>query len=175
MPDVAVRDRLEEVRAAAGARVRDGPAGRSPHGDDAHAVDRLGRHLHRLGAGADRAGGDVLERRVLAVAVVLAQEDDRQPQHRAEVEALVEVALVDRAVAELADGDAADALEREADARGGGDRPADDPERADEPVLGELMFIEPARPPLMPVARPSISSSSACGSTPSASACPWPR
>ena len=104
------------------------------HGDDAHPVDGLGGNLHRLRAGADRAGGDILERRVLAVAVVLAEEDDREPQHGAEVEALVEVALVDRPVAELADGDAADALEREADAGGGGDRPADDPERADEPI-----------------------------------------
>ena len=44
-----------------------------------------------------------------------------------------------------------------------------------EPIsrsAGELTFIEPARPPLIPVARPSISSSSFCGSTPTASACP---
>ena len=36
-------------------------------------------------------------------------------------------------------------------------------------------LMEPARPPLIPVARPSISSSSFCGSTPTASACPCPR
>src|SRR5581483_5426609 len=36
------------------------------------------------------------------------------------------------------------------------------------PSAGDVTFIDPARPPFTPVARPSISSSSACGSTPSA-------
>ena len=72
--------------------------------------------------------------RVLAVAVVLAQEDDRKAQDRAEVEAFVEVALVDRPVPELADSHAADALQRETDTRGGRDGSSDDPERSDEPV-----------------------------------------
>ena len=36
--------------------------------------------------------------------------------------------------------------------------------------FGEVTFIEPARPPLTPVARPSNSSTNACASTPSAKA-----
>ena len=135
MPHVAIRDRLQEERAAAGAGVRDCPTGCFSHRQDAHAVDGFRRHLHRLRAGTNRSRGDLLEGRVLAVAVVLAEEDDRKPQHGAEVEALVEVALVDRSVAELAHRHSTDPLQGESDARGGSDRPADDPERADEPVV----------------------------------------
>ena len=52
--------------------------GRLAHGPDAHAVDRLGGHAHDLGACPDLARGDRAERRVLAVAVVLADEHERQ-------------------------------------------------------------------------------------------------
>ena len=53
---------------------------------------------------------DGLHRRVLAVAVVLADEHDRQVEHLREVEALEEVRLVRRAVAEVRDRDRAGAL-----------------------------------------------------------------
>ena len=79
----------------------------------------------------------VTERRVLAVAVVLAHEHERQLQHLREVEALEDVALVHRAVAEVRDRDAARRpRQRERRAGGGRDAAADDPERADQPVGG---------------------------------------
>ena len=174
--DEPVGDRLDEARARrrrAPARPRAAPRRASP---TRHPVDRLGRDLHHLGAGADRPGGHLLEGRVLAVAVVLADEHDRQAHHLAEVEALEEVALVRRAVAEVRDRDAAGpraARARRRSPRRCCRRRCRSSRSAGR--SGEVTFIEPARPPLIPVARPSISSRSFCGSTPSASAWPCPR
>ena len=91
--------------------------------------------LHDLGACADLARGHRAERRVLAVAVVLADEDERQLEDLREVEALEDVALVHRAVAEGRDRDAARRpLQRERRPGRRRDAAADDPERADQPV-----------------------------------------
>ena len=128
------------ARACASAR-----AGGLAHGPHAHAVDRLRRDAHDLGARADLARRHRAERRVLAVAVVLAHEHERQPLHLREVEALEDVALVHGAVAEVRDGDAAGRpLQRERRPGRGGDAAADDPERADQPV-GRRVHVHRAR------------------------------
>ena len=87
------------------------------HGPHVVAVHAEGRDLERLGALADLSGRDLLPGRELPVEVVLADVDDRQPEHLGEVEALVEVALVGGAVAEERDRHAVDALERQRGAR----------------------------------------------------------
>src|SRR5262249_51752428 len=84
----AVRQRLAEHAPLPPARVRHRVPGSLAHGPHAHAVDRLGRDAHDLGASAYLSGSDGAERRVLAVAVVLADEHDRQAEDLCEVEAL---------------------------------------------------------------------------------------
>ena len=170
--DEAVRERLDEHRPVTRARMRDRVAGRLAHGPHAHAVDRLGGHAHDLGACPNLARGDRAERRVLAVAVVLADEHDGQAEDLREVETLEDVALVHRAVAEVRHCDAARRpLECQRRPGRGSDAPADDPERADQPIAGRV-DVHRSRPAAVHsgFARPSISSSSACGSTPTASA-----
>ena len=49
------------------------------------------------------------------------------------------------------------------------------PKQPTRPCSRSTTFIDPARPPQMPVARPSISATSRSGSVPAASAWPWPR
>ena len=133
--DEAVHHHLEEHRAATcpcalGRAQRSGS--RRPH---VHAVDALVGDVEALDACADLARGDLLHRRELAVEVVLAHEDGRQREHAREVEALVEVGLVRRALAEVRDGDVARALERQRGAGRRGDRAADDAVAADQAVL----------------------------------------
>jgi hypothetical protein len=81
------------------------------------------------------AGGDLLHRRELAVEVVLADEHRGQLEHPREVEALVEVALVARPVAEERHGHPAGALGREGGPGGRRDAASHDAEAADQPVL----------------------------------------
>ena len=106
------------------------------------AVDDRARQPEALGAAGDAlAARRVLGRHADRVAVVLAEEDDGQRPDPREVEALVEDALVDRAVAEDGDGDGVEPApargERHADRER--DRPADHrvgPEEADVDVGG---------------------------------------
>src|SRR5581483_3418930 len=103
--DEAVRERLDERGALAGAHALERRACYLAHCPEIVAVDDLGGELERLGA-ADRVpGGDVLGAGVLAVDVVLADVERWQREDLREVQALVEVRLVDRAVAEERDGD----------------------------------------------------------------------
>ena len=83
------------------------------------------------------AGRDRGVRSELAVLVVLADVDDGQPPDAGEVEALVEVRLIHRSVTEEGDGNCVvlAQLRCERRARGGGDRPAHDPEAADHSVF----------------------------------------
>src|SRR6185436_6607326 len=126
MPDEAVRPGLDELRPAALADPLDDLPRRCTDGSDVHPVELRRGQLERRRARDDPAGRDGLERRVLAVAVVLADVDDGQLEDLREVQALEEVRLVRGAVAEVRDGDCARPAEREAGAGGRGDAAADD-------------------------------------------------
>src|SRR5213078_4805193 len=99
--------RLDERRAAAGASALNRRGGGQVHIVGVIAVDddRVQAVGGRAVGGRARHGGDIGDRGVLHVQVVLADEDDRQPEHRGVVERLVERADVGGAVAEEADGD----------------------------------------------------------------------
>src|SRR5689334_8816514 len=131
----AVGHRLDEARALARPRPLDRRARSLLNGPHVVAVHGGRTDLERLGPCADLAGGDLLERRELAVEVVLADVERGQLEDLGEVEALGEVALVGGAVAEERHGHAPLTLERERRAGGGGDAAAHDPEAADQPVL----------------------------------------
>ena len=107
----AVGPALEERRAPARAGARDRARGRLEHRVDVHAVDPLGRHAVGGGAVDERAGGRALLRQRDGVAVVLADEDERQLPERGEVHRLVQHALVGAAVAEERHGDPAGAVD----------------------------------------------------------------
>src|SRR3954470_3200066 len=156
VPDEAVGHRLDELRALAAARALDRFGGGLAHLPHVVAVDGDRRDAERGRAVGDLAGGDVLVGGELAVAVVLAHEHDRQVEDLREVQALVEVAVVGGAVAEERDRDGALAgpLERESDAGGGGDAPADDPEAADQAVL-ERDDVHRAGAPAVDAGRPA--------------------
>ena len=79
--------------------------GRLAHRPEIVAVDHLRGQLHRLDAADRGARGHVGGARVLAVDIVLADVQRGEREDLREVEALVEVGLVDRAVAEERDGD----------------------------------------------------------------------
>ena len=132
------------------------------------------------------AGGPALERRrvlvgggrELGVAVVLAEEDDRQLPHRGEVHRLVERALGHRAVAEEGHGDAAVGPQL----GGASPRPtaigrpaATMPLAPKIPRSGSAMCIEPPRPRLVPSSRAISSANIPSGSRPLARQWPWPR
>ena len=143
---MTVGEAFQERRPVAAASVVGGALRDGPHLLHVVSVDLLGRHVVGGRAGADVAAGrDRGHRRELAVQVVLAHEEHRQPAHAGEVQAFVEVAVVGGAVAEEGHGDAAGALQREAGAGGGGDAPADDPEAADQAVL-EVDHVHRAGP-----------------------------
>src|SRR5919201_2033172 len=114
MADEAIGQRFDEARTIAGSGAFDGVAGSATHSRYVVAVDRLRRNLHRLRPSDDLARGDVAKRRVLAVAVVLANEDHRQPQHSREIHALEEVDLGGGPVAEEGDSDLPSAAKRKA-------------------------------------------------------------
>src|SRR5204863_5541391 len=88
--------------ALAGSGALDRAEPRLVHGDDVHAVDLLARDAIGdtavIEVGASRGAA---HRSAHAVAVVLDHIDDRQLPQRGHVEALVDLALVDRAVAEV--------------------------------------------------------------------------
>ena len=132
----AVGHALEEERTGVAAAHRVGGCGRA-FGDPQHVavVDALGRQTERRRARADvgHALADPLVG-VDRVAVVLAHEEHRQLLQRGEVEALVEDALVDRAVAEHREHHArlAPQLHRDRVADGVRDRRADDRRGAED-------------------------------------------
>ena len=146
VPDEPVGERLQERRPGARARVLHRALRRLAHRPHVHAVDGLRPQPQRLGAGPDLPGGHVLDRRELHVAVVLAHEHGRELEHAREVQALGEVGLIGRALAEEGDRDVAGAppLEGEGRAGGGGDRSADDAEAPDQPMR-EVDHVHGAR------------------------------
>ena len=157
VPAQTVRQALEEERAAAGARRLEVASERVPHGDDVVPVDGVALDLvgrdhvaHALDVRVRRA------RRELREAVVLADEDERQLPERREVDGLVEVAGLHRAVAEEDDRDRVLALlprgqgtsERERDVA------ADDAGRAHEAVLHVDEVHRAAEPAAQPAVAP---------------------
>src|SRR5256886_7946716 len=135
MANKAIGQRLDEARAIATARrLHRLPRGR-PHHPQVVAVQGLRWDLHRQRARDDAAGGDRGKRRVLAVAVVLADINYREVPDFCEVEALVEIALVGGAVTEKGHGHVAGAAQRQAGAGGRHNAAADDAEAADQPML----------------------------------------
>src|SRR5581483_1433182 len=132
VPDEAVRERLDERRSLAAADGLERSPRRLAHGPQVVAVDDLRRQLERLDA-ADRVPRrHVLRARVLAVDVVLADVQGGKREDARDVEALVEVRLVDGAVAEEGDGDAAGVAQREGGSGRGRDAAADDPVAAEQ-------------------------------------------
>ncbi|GIU86514.1 MAG: hypothetical protein KatS3mg009_1029 [Acidimicrobiia bacterium] len=134
VPVVPVGERLDDRRPLARARPLDRPGRR---GRDRHHVVPVHRRVGDAVAGRaafERCG--VLGRcgRELGVPVVLAEEDDRQPPDRGEVDRLVERARGDRAVAEERDRDRAVAAQACGPRGTDGDRQAcgDDPVRAED-------------------------------------------
>ena len=121
---MAVGERLDDRRAAAGASPVRRRGDGVPHGDDVVAVDQLGRDAVRGRAVGGRVGhgGHRRDRRVLHVEVVLADEQHRESPHRGEVERLVERADVGRPVAEEGDGDLLGAAQRRRPGRADGHR-----------------------------------------------------
>src|SRR5204862_6107792 len=83
------------------------------------------------------------------------EETARELQNLAEVQALAAVALVNRPVAEVGDGDAsARSLQCERRAGGGCDAAADDPERADQTIV-ERVHVHRAGAPAVDAGLPS--------------------
>ena len=168
-------------RASGRSRPRAGPAPRRrgsggrrrrPREDrlDVVAVDALGRRRRRPRRARRRAGTRVIRAAVgeLRVDVVLAQEDHRQVPDRGEVERLVERALVDGALAEERDGDAALPRHLLGQRRRRPRAACSPPTIAFAPRMptrGSAMCIEPPLPRHRPVAsrtaRPSSASTSA--------------
>ena len=114
---------LHQRRAVAPPGPRDGLADRLVHGEHVlpvhgHPGDAVPGGAHGHVGHRDHEAG----RAQLAVAVVLAQEHDRQLPHRGQVQALVERALVRRAVAEEAQRDPVVALHLRPQRGAGGDR-----------------------------------------------------
>ena len=90
----AVRDRLDERRAAAAARTLDGLARRLVHGEHVAAVDAHAGHAVADSLVGERLGTRLRgERRRDRPLVVVAEQDERRLHDRGEVRALVERAL----------------------------------------------------------------------------------
>jgi CBS domain-containing protein len=132
---VAVRLGLDQRRPVAGASARERLGRHGAHRLDVVAVDDVTGN-----AVGGRTVGEILDQaRVarwseLAVEVILADEDDRQPPDRGEVDALVERADVRRAVAEGRNRDRArpEHLRPVSAPDRGRQASADDPRRADQ-------------------------------------------
>src|SRR5438067_950367 len=146
MADEAVRQRLDEARAIAGASLLHGLGRSVAHGPNVVAVGRPGGDAQRFGARPDLTGRHLLVRRELAVQVVLAHVDGGQLEDLREVEAFGEITLVGGAVAEERHRHPVLALQGERRARGRRDAAAHDPEAADQPVL-EVDHVHRSGPP----------------------------
>ena len=144
---------------------------------DVLAVDHVPLHGIALGA----VGEAILERRgaleagAHRVSVVLDDVDDRQAQERGQVQRLVERTLVHRAVAEIAEAAALDALVFECE--GDAERPRESGRRRcrDRPsnsLSGAKKCIEPPLPFEQPVALPKSSAMHSFIDMPTARA--WP-
>ena len=99
-----VRHGFEEHRSFALTHALDGLCRGVAHGQHVHTVDLRGGYPVRLGGQVNvlAAGVGQLHVGAHAVQVVFQEEDHRQPPERGEIERLVELALVDCAVAEEA-------------------------------------------------------------------------
>ncbi len=131
----AVGAGLDQRRRLVRASALDGAADDVANGQHIHAVDRLGRNAVDLAELPDLGLGQrPLERGPHGVSVVLADPDHRQLPERGEVHRLVELALGDRAVAEVAHADliATLVVDGEPDAGGQGKMGADDGVAAEE-------------------------------------------
>ena len=135
MAAVAIRLHLEQARSLACACTDDRGLDRSVHGFDVLAVDDAAGDvvgLRTLREVVDRRRG--AHRRVLAVQVVLDDEDDRRLPHGGHVERLVKGADVRRPVTEERERHLvlAPELGRKRGADGDGKSRADDRERSDQ-------------------------------------------
>ena len=131
----AVRQALEQERAAAGARRRQIAAERVPHRHDVVAVHGVALHVVRRHHVAHPFDDRVRRTRSeLREAVVLAHEDERQPPERSQVHGLVEMAGLHGAVAEEDDRDRVLTPQARSQCTSEGDRDiaADDAGRAHE-------------------------------------------
>ena len=126
---------LDQRRATSGPSLDDGAFDRLPHGEHVVAVHLFTRNAHRLPTIGDATGGQLLRRRPLRVAVVLADEDDGQLPDLSEVHGLEEDTLVRGSVAEEDDRHVVAAQLLVAPRRSGADRDAapDDAVGADDP------------------------------------------
>src|SRR5882757_2359380 len=107
-----VGHRLDHGGAAAVAGTFERGRGRLADGDDIVAVDPVGGEAVAGRTGRDRAAGDLADRGERdRPTVVLTEEDNRQLEDAGEVHRLVDLTLGAGAVAEVGDGDAADAVE----------------------------------------------------------------
>src|SRR6185503_6394693 len=103
---VAIGLHFQDERALAGAAPGDRLVARSLHGSDIHAVDLLARNVEGGAAlGKIGQGRGARHRRAHGVTVVLDHVDHRELPQLRHVEALVDLALVGRAVAEIGDAD----------------------------------------------------------------------
>src|SRR5258708_364164 len=135
---VAIGQHFEHIGTLARPRMLDGDIGRRLDRNDVHAVDLHAGNSIRL-----RADIEIMARRVTgersahAIAIVLDDVDDRQLPQRRHVEALVNLALVDGAVAEIGQADIAVVLVavRKAEARADRYLGADDAVPAVEMLL----------------------------------------
>ena len=134
-----VREALEQERPLAAARRGEEPGEGLADGDDVVAVDGLALQAVRRDDVADALDDRVRRaRRELGEAVVLADEDRRQPPERRQVDGLDEDAALDRAVAEEDDRDPRrrpSSRAREGAAERERDVAADDAGRAEQAVL----------------------------------------
>ena len=140
MSAVPISQAFDQGRPAAGARLVIGGARGAIDDVGVVAVDDDARQP--IGGGAVgrrmRHRGDVADRRIFHVEIVLADEDHRQLPHCGEIQRLVEGADIGGAVAEEADRDVVLALVLRAPGRAAGDRQmrADDRVGAHDAVIG---------------------------------------
>jgi hypothetical protein len=154
---LSVRQHLEEGRTLARACAGDGLFGRRPHGQHVVAIDGLRRH--RVAARAISQaihGGGRVERRVLAVEVVLADEDDGEMPDRGQVHRLVERPDVRRPVPEEGDRGivGTSVHRREGSATREGKMGTDDRERAERSYLDVGEMHRPTHAPAHAIGLP---------------------
>src|SRR6185437_2065326 len=108
------------------------------HRDDVHAIDLVARNVEgRAAADEIMRGGTARDRGPHAVAVVLDDVEHRQLPQRRHVEALIDLALVHRAVAQEGDADLAVVAIPVREAHAGADRHL----RADDAVAAEEVLL----------------------------------
>src|SRR5215469_16123742 len=106
MAAVTIRRHLEDDRTLAGSSVLGAGKSSLMYGENVHTVDLLTRDA--IGSAAMKQVGarrSAVNRRPHPVSIVLDHVNDRQLPQRSHVEALIDLPLIDRAVAEICDRD----------------------------------------------------------------------